>query len=155
VARKLFRGKNLAYHSGFPDWRKLTEAVDTTSPAGRMLMQIVGIVRRVRARHVARADPQRLVGRPRKRPHKAVAAPSLRHGNKRKLSTWSIPVRKWPPIPRAYSMSIRPQWRDCWPAASSQNSWGTRKILSVRFFPFPLFSLLSGPQHFAGPVRQK
>lgn len=38
-------------------FRSLTEAIDTTTPAGRMMMQMVGHLCRVRARDAERANP--------------------------------------------------------------------------------------------------
>ena len=42
-------------------FRSLTEAIDTTTPAGRMMMQMIGAFR-VRARHDPRADQRRAEG---------------------------------------------------------------------------------------------
>ncbi len=45
-------------------FRSVTEHIDTTTPAGRMMMQMVGSFRRVRARHDPRADLSRPCCRP-------------------------------------------------------------------------------------------
>jgi hypothetical protein len=67
---------------------------------------------RTRSGLLAAREEGRIDGRP----------PSSRQRNKRKLCTWLILARKRPPNPRGCSMSIRPQWRDSWPATNSQIS---------------------------------
>ena len=47
-------------------FRSLTEAIDTTTPAGRMMMQMIGSFGPVRARH----DPRAHIRRPRRRPRR-------------------------------------------------------------------------------------
>jgi DNA invertase Pin-like site-specific DNA recombinase len=100
----------------------LTEAVDTTSPAGRMMMQIVGsfaeferamLRERTRSGLLAARGEGR-IGRRR---------PKLTPRQQKEIVHLGDSGQKRQPIRRAYSMSIRPRWRDCWPAASSQNSW--------------------------------
>ncbi len=46
-------------------FRSITENIDTTTPAGRMMMQMVGRLRRVRTRHDQGADLRGPCGRPR------------------------------------------------------------------------------------------
>ena len=99
----------------------LTEAVDTTSPAGRMRMQLWDRLPSSNA-PCCKSAPTVACWPPVKKVVSAVAVPSSRPRNKRKLPTWSILARKRPPNRRACSMSIRLRWRDCWHATNLQIS---------------------------------
>jgi hypothetical protein len=54
-------------------FRSITEAIDTTTPAGRMMMQMGWRLRRVRTRHDPGADLRRLGRGARRRPHRWTA----------------------------------------------------------------------------------
>ena len=99
----------------------LTEVIDTTSPAGHMMMQIVGsfaeferAMLRERTRNGLLAAAARGVWRA----ASADDAQSSRRSNRRKLFIWSTLGKGPPPIPHGCSMCIRPPWRGCWPEAN-------------------------------------
>src|SRR4051794_30185982 len=67
-------------------FRSLTEAVDTTGPAGRMMMQMLGAFAEFRARHDPGAHARRPAGRP---DPGAAGARSSPPPSAARSSTWS------------------------------------------------------------------
>lgn len=93
-------------------FKSLTESIDTTSSAGRMMMQIVGSFaeferamlreRTCNGLHAARKEG-RIGGR----------RTNLRQINNKKLSIWSVVVKRPQPMLQGCLMCIRQQYRDC------------------------------------------
>ena len=94
-------------------FRSLTEAIDTTTPAGRMMMQMVGAFAEferamLRERTKSGLDAARQEGRIGGR------RPSCPLSNRPKFARWFRRVTRQPPMPPAYSKSTRPRSPGCW-----------------------------------------
>src|SRR5947209_7875450 len=94
-------------------FRSLTEAIDTTTPAGRMMMQMVGSFAEferamLRERTKAGLDSARREGRIGGRRPKLTPQQQLESGR------WIQKVARRQPKPRAYSKSTRLLYRECW-----------------------------------------
>jgi DNA invertase Pin-like site-specific DNA recombinase len=63
------------------NFRSLTEAIDSSGLAGRMMMQMLGFLRRIRTRHGARANPRRPEGGAQTGPKRGADAPSSWRSN--------------------------------------------------------------------------
>ena len=94
-------------------FRSLTEAIDTTTPAGRMMMQMVGAFAEferamLRERTKAGLDSARREGRIGGRPAKLTAA------QQSEIKKWFQKVARQQPTLRACSKFTPPQSRGCW-----------------------------------------
>ena len=80
-------------------FRSITENIDTTTPAGRMMMQMVGILRRVRTSDDPRTNLRRSRGRPGRRARRRTAQEAGRRRkdvrSPRALSPAESPVPRW------------------------------------------------------------
>ncbi len=84
-------------------FRSLTEAIDTTTTAGRMMMQMVG----------AFAEFERAM-LPERKAESAVDAPSPHYSSKASFSRWFPKAARGSRTPRGCSRFIRQLPHDCW-----------------------------------------